>query len=266
MVREEKCFSLKLPDRYTALTSFFAILSIISIGVAGYYDDWMPKIFFVSGFVFLAIFFSIYILMRVINSREESPTTLFVLSAMEIVLIASATAMATSLTLKQIEFAIFFVPLLVVFFTTLPTLRKIKLSIPGYISVAADVIRVLLALVSFIVTFAITDIILADDKVAIVKLVKELPHEPLFDGSLAMIFFGGLDVSIILLAVATLLLSFASSTEKKDCKGVFLFSFTVGMIFFILTTALMIFLLYKFIAFDLILITSLVGIALLKKD
>jgi hypothetical protein len=131
-----------------------------------------------------------------INSKERSLATLFILSAIEIVLLASATAMATSLTIKYIEFAVFFVPLIVVLFTTLPTLEKIKLPIPGYISIMANVIRWLLALTSFIVTFAVTDIILADeDKVAIVELTKEIPHEPYFDTSLAMIFIGGLGAS-----------------------------------------------------------------------
>jgi hypothetical protein len=268
----EKCFSSKLPNRDTILTVLFAVFSAILIGLAGYYDklnlDWVPsKIFFVAGFVFLAIFFAIYILTHSINSKERSQATLFILSTIEIVLLASATAMATSLTIKHIEFAVFFVPLIVVLFTTLPTLGKIKLPIPGYINVVANVIKWLLVLSSFIAAFAITDIILADeDKVAIVMLTKEIPYEPYFDTSLAMIFIGGLGMSIILLAIANSFLSFASSIEKKDCKGVSLFFFAVGMIFFILDIALVIFLLYKLIAFDATLAVLLVGVALLNKN
>jgi hypothetical protein len=216
---------------------------------------------------FFLPFSLLYILTHSINSKERSQATLFILSTIEIVLLASATAMATSLTIKHIEFAFFFMPLIVALFATLPTVRKIKLPIPGYISVVANVIRWLLALVSFIVIFAITDMILTDeDKVAIAELTKKIPHEPYFDTSLAMIFIGGLDASIILLAIAISFLSFASSIEKKDYKGVSLFFFTVGMIFLILDTTLVIFLLYKLIAFDIILAVLLTGITFLNKD
>jgi hypothetical protein len=61
----EKCFSSKLFNRDTILTVSFAVFSAILIGLAGYYDklnlDWVhSKIFFVAGFIFLAIFFTIY--------------------------------------------------------------------------------------------------------------------------------------------------------------------------------------------------------------
>lgn len=261
MLENEKCFSLKLPNRHITLTSLFISLSAIFIGIARYYDELnlnlMPKIFFVSGFVFLTIFFAIYMLMRAINSREGSPTTLFILSTMEIVLIASAITLAISLTIKHIEFAIFFVPLSAVIFTALPTLRKIKAGL------VENTIRGLLALSSFIVTFAISDIILADeDKVAIVKLAQEAPQGLLYTKTpLASIFLGGSYTFIILLIVASLFLIFAS--EKRDYKGLSLFFLTAGTIFFILTTTLAIFLSYKFADFDIVLAVLLIGISLI---
>jgi hypothetical protein len=257
MTEQEKCSSLLL-NSHAVLTSIFAVLSIIFIGVAGYYDelrlDWMPKIFFIGAFVFLAISFSMYLSIRAslkfIEEKEKSITFL-IFSTMGIVFIASSLALSVSLSAKHIDLAIFFVPsFLLTFASIISMFEKIEFSLPIYV----NIIRWLLALVSFIITSTAYDIILSDESILVLPLesLVKMPDAIIF------ILFATFGITILFLWITYL------SKNRSECIS--LFFFTVGMIFFILTTALIIFLSFKFIAFDIILASSLVGIALLNKD